>query len=1296
MQVASDSQGSSTRIGPYRLTKMLAEGGMGVVHRAVHDATGEPVALKLVRVTSEGMLASFRREIFALRSLEHPSVVRVVADGVHDGQPWYAMTLLHGETLGDYIDAQHARTPAPTGYDLLRSNSTSVTQAPVAHAHTERPPGDPIVTADTLSSAPVMTEDRLIEILGVLRALCSPLAYVHSRGLVHRDLKPDNVLIRRDGVPVLVDFGLAQLFDADRSRAVLDVAGRVLGTPAYMAPEQIRGDLVDARADLYAVGCLLFEALTGQPPFDGNAQEVLRQHLYEPAPRPSSMVAGLPPKLDELVAKLLHKTPSRRLGYAQDVAYALAELGAPELPIGEVPRPAPYLYRPALAGRSPQLAQIQRALRFANPESGAFVLVGGPSGVGKTRLAMELATLGARRAMTVVTAQCQDMRAGSDAVSVRAAPLHPFRPLLLAIADRCRAAGLEHTEALLGNLGPVLAPYEPSLRELPGQAERPAPPELPAEAGRIRLLDALAQATIRFADVNPAFILVDDLQWADELSLAFLGHLQARDFDRVPLVLLGTYRTEEESEGLTELMSRDHVTAFEVGPLDRDAVADMVGDMLALDAPPPSLIEFLMEESAGHPFFIAEYLRTAIGEGVLRRATSGEWRVGASADTRESLREALPVPGGMMDLMRRRFAQVSRSARSLAEMAAVLGREVDGELLLDAMVAVDGRASARSGSASADRAALEELRRATILEEAERGRLRFVHDKLREFVHEQLEPVRCGTMHHAAASCIEARHGQSDDRALHYPALAHHYALAGQRDKTIEYLEKAGEHALVSAAPGEARRFFERAFALDDEQPAAARANDERRARWSRRLGEALYQVGELGPAHEHLSRAVELLTPQSLVARLVDDPNLKGWLSSAAAMASQVKRLAGADAPVSERREVRERLREAALAAERLSQVHYFQNNQGLAFGAAFACAEHAEGLGPSPELARAYGVLSVAVGFIPMFPLVERYGRRARQIADESGDPHAIAFTRMLRGLNNVHSGRYDKARRELAAGIEVARDIGDIRSAMEMTAIYAQAHALSGDFASGLSLYRELETEARRVHDLQAIQWSVGGQALSLTFMGKLSRALEMYDESARVESGDETQHISHGIRSWIYMMQGDWERALSMAREILELVDGTAPTGYVIVSGLTATAEVLTLGWERARLRGASRTEQKRLRDESNRACRAVERFARIFPLARSSAELYRGLWQLQLGRRRRARHAFERALEAARANAGPQDQARALLELGRMERPGSRLHRRHVQQARSLFDEVDMPWWRSYADDLLSSRAGITS
>src|SRR5262249_45426257 len=155
-----------------------------------------------------------------------------------------------------------------------------------------------------------------------------------------------------------------------------------------------------------------------------------------------------------------------------------------------------------------------------------------------------------QRGFTVVTGQCLQVESPATVSDIRGSPLHPFLPLLRSIADHCRMRGREMTERVLGRRGRVLAAYETTLLELPGQAEQAEPPQLPAQAARGRLLSDLRETLLAFAADVPVLLVLDDLQWADELSLAFLSSLPVEFYDRARLLILGAYRSEETSDTL--------------------------------------------------------------------------------------------------------------------------------------------------------------------------------------------------------------------------------------------------------------------------------------------------------------------------------------------------------------------------------------------------------------------------------------------------------------------------------------------------------------------------------------------------------------------------------------------------------------------------------------------------------------------------------------------------------------------------------------------------------------------------
>ncbi|WP_438041719.1 serine/threonine-protein kinase [Sorangium sp. So ce128] len=286
-------RGESPRIlaGRFELERVAGTGGMGDVYRARDRQDGEPVALKLLRGSDAQLVARFQREARLLAELRHPAIARLVAHGVSDqGQHYLAMEWLEGEDL-----------------------------------------------ASRLARGPLGVEEGL----ALVHRVAEALSLVHGRGVIHRDLKPANLFLQGGQLDrvKLLDFGIAR--DAAATGGLTE-PGVPIGTPAYMAPEQIRGELdIDARADVYALGCILFECLTGQPPYWGeHAFAVFVKVLFEDAPRPSALRGEVPEAVDLLTARLMAKDREGRpedaaaaasLLAARSAKHAAAELSAPAL-----------------------------------------------------------------------------------------------------------------------------------------------------------------------------------------------------------------------------------------------------------------------------------------------------------------------------------------------------------------------------------------------------------------------------------------------------------------------------------------------------------------------------------------------------------------------------------------------------------------------------------------------------------------------------------------------------------------------------------------------------------------------------------------------------------------------------------------------------------------------------------------------------------------------------------------------------------------------------------------------------
>jgi tRNA A-37 threonylcarbamoyl transferase component Bud32 len=445
-------------LGRYRLVRVLGRGAMGVVYEALDERLGRTVAIKTVlrshldnESTAQDYAARFVREAQAAARLTHPNIVAVYDFGEQDDLSYIVMEFVSGRELADLFRSGHRFT--------------------------------------------------LVEALQIMSELLDALAYAHGQGVVHRDVKPANVLVDRAGRVKLADFGVARLSSGNQDRTM---PGTMVGTPNYMSPEQILGQPVGSRTDIFAAGVVLYQFLTGRQPFEGGGMFIVQRRILQEEPTPPSQVfAGLPPVLDRIVSRALAKQPEERYETAAAFAQDLRRLAADYLPTPPLPAAAGT---PGPAGSAAVDLQLDIAspAAVASPAPQSWVSPqSAPTGVTRRRaiwpygLGLGLASAALAAWWLLQTPAATPVMPAATSPAARAAASAPVLPAAPPTAPVSASSADTPAAATPAAAEPMPPPAPGPARPAPApKAERPEPrdtarPAPTAPAGSMRCADIL-------------------------------------------------------------------------------------------------------------------------------------------------------------------------------------------------------------------------------------------------------------------------------------------------------------------------------------------------------------------------------------------------------------------------------------------------------------------------------------------------------------------------------------------------------------------------------------------------------------------------------------------------------------------------------------------------------------------------------------------------------------------------------------------------------------------------------------
>ncbi|MDH4220402.1 MAG: protein kinase, partial [Candidatus Aminicenantes bacterium] len=766
-----------TFAGRYEIIESLGTGGMGKVYRAYDNKIKEEIAIKLLKheiSTDKKTIERFSNEIRLSRKITHKNVCRMHDLNDDEGAQYITMEYVPGEDLKSFIRR-------------------------VGHL----PSGKAI---------------------SIGKQVCEGLAEAHSLGVIHRDLKPQNIMVDKSGNPKIMDFGIARSLRAEG----ITGEGAIIGTPEYMSPEQVEGKETDQRSDIYSLGVVLYEMLTGKVPFEGeNTFSIALKHRDEIPPHPRELNPELSSELSAVILKCMAKEREKRYQSAQEL---LSDLNAlekgTEIRAAETkPRLPAFLAeekpikegKPVFVARESELERLNTFLERSHSGRGQVVFITGEVGSGKTALIQEFS----RRAqeahpdLIVASGKCNAHTGIGDPYS----PFMEMLSLLTGDVETRWAAGMitrEHAQrlwslmpqtvkALLEN-GPdlinIFVPGTPLLARaqafssasteshirLKKVVERKAmlPPD--SSLQQSDLFEQYTKTLIALAREKPLFLMLDDLQWVDAGSASLLFHL-CRRLAGNRILVAGSYRPDEvalgRGDGRHPLETVVHELKRDFGDIELEVGITEARKFVDayIDTEPNRLDrnfrETIFKQTKGHPLFTVELLKEMQNRALLIKDEEGRWIQGPNLDWNA-------LPARVDAVIEERISRLSENERETLTLASIEGEEFTAEVLAQ-LQEVEIRKLIRLLSGELDRRHhLVSAKGIRQLKNLHLSLYLFRHILFQRYLYNHLDEVERTHLHAEVGQILENLYGEQNEEVS--VQLARHFQEAGVWDKAIEYL----------------------------------------------------------------------------------------------------------------------------------------------------------------------------------------------------------------------------------------------------------------------------------------------------------------------------------------------------------------------------------------------------------------------------------------------------------------------------------------------------------------------------
>jgi predicted ATPase len=999
----------------YRLEELIGRGGMGEVYRAVDTRLQRPVAVKLMR-ESKGEIGfavhRFLREARAASALNHPNIVVVHDIGeTDDGRHYIVQEFIDGATLRAKMEG----------------------------------------------------ETTLATVIDVGRQIAKALAAAHAAGIIHRDIKPENVMVRGDGYVKVLDFGLARVPEVGTTTATTQAGmdtnpGALVGTMAYMSPEQARGAPAGAPSDVFALGVTLYEVLAGRRPWVAPTMPaVLAAILLEDAVPLSRLNPSVPPAVEKLVHRMLAKDPALRPAVSE-VELELAALAAGDS------RKSPFQGSPAIAerrtvGREDERAKLRRAYEEACEGRGRILTVMGEPGIGKTLLVedflAELAQLPERPFL--VRGRCSERLAGAEA----------YLPVLEALDGLLHQSSWSSVPSLIKTVAPtwyVQVAHAESSQESVARVREDAP-----AVSQERMKRELGALLLEASRLRPFVLFLDDLHWADVSTIDVLNYLAGR-FDQMRLLVLTTYRPADMTLAQhpflairDELRAHGAVEEIPLGFLERRDVERYLAVMFPQHLFPGSLAELIHAKTEGSPLFMADVVRYLRDSGSIVER-DGAW-VLARAEA-DAFRE---LPASIRSMIARKIERLDEVDRKLLVAASVQGHEFDSAVVAEAIEMDPAEVEERLDALEKVHVFVKHTREHEFPDLTLSLQYQFVHVLYQNALYGTLQPTRRAWLSGRVARALVMHH-QGEHAAI-AARLAALFESARDFGQSAEYFLAGARHAVGLFAFREALSLAERGLSVLRGMPD--------------------------GP--ERLQHELGLQMIRGLALRM-----MKGWASP------EIE-------PVFARaRELCHQLGDAPELFPVLWAIALFHTVKGdlrQSRRRADDLLAEAERSGNPAFLMAAHHLLGVCLEFAGDMVESSRILDRGRELHDPEQhraytatfglDPGMIARAMSSRPLWIL--GYPDRAEARARETLLLARSQRQPMTLVFALLVTQGVHLVRGEAAQALTIGDEVVALCREFGLPQEREWSRSFQGAALAALGRLDEGIEQLSDSLAVQRG-----------------------------------------------------------------------------------------------------------------------------------------------------------------------------------------------